>query len=79
MGEDKVKVEIIPQKILDEVALRKKFAEDGIQVFVSRKRQWGSRLANALLNDTVDAEVVSPKELPNSTTYTSKALVTNKK
>lgn len=61
------KPQIIPQKILDEVALRKKFAEDGVTVVVSRKRQWGGVLANSLLNHTEDAEIIELKQLPPTT------------
>jgi hypothetical protein len=67
MDRTKTKAEIIPQKIVNEVALRKKMAAQGINICVSRKRAWGSNLAHPLLNDTVDAEIIPDKELPPST------------
>lgn len=62
------KAKIIPEKILEEVRLRKHFQEQGIQVIVSRKRQWGGTLANSLINNTDDAEIVEDKQLPLSST-----------
>lgn len=62
------KAKVIPEKIVEEVRLRKHFQEQGVQVIVSRKRQWGSALANSLMNNTEDAEIIEPKELPPSST-----------
>jgi hypothetical protein len=67
MGES-AKATIIPEKILEEVAFRKKCAEQGIIFIACQKRRWGSRMADALLNDTVDAEIVPLKELPPAKT-----------
>jgi hypothetical protein len=61
-----IKPEIIPEKILEEVRLRKHFAEQGIEVHVSRARRWGTSLANRLMNETEEAVLVTPKELPPS-------------
>ena len=65
MSKEIDKAVVIPQKILEEVALRKKFAEEGIQVVVFRKRQWGGTLANALLNHTEDAEIIEQNNSHN--------------
>lgn len=61
-----LKPEIIPEKILEEVRLRKDLQKRGLCLFFMPIRQSGRTLVDRLMNETEDAILVTPKELPPS-------------
>lgn len=54
-----VKPQIIPERVLEEVRLRKEAREKGIQMIVYHRRQSGRELVDRLMNHTEGEKVVA--------------------